>query len=59
MAIPIEQITAPGKYAYDLAMEELEAELKRPIPLYENIKLYKKDCTLKDNYNTSFNITKK
>lgn len=59
MAIPIEQITAPGKWEYDLAMEELEVALNNPIPLYENTRLSKKDNKIKDNYNTSFNTEKK
>jgi hypothetical protein len=60
MAIPIEQITAPGKWEYDLAMEELEAELKKPAPIYKNMSQSDKESTHKHNlYYISFNIKKK
>jgi hypothetical protein len=56
MANPIELITAPGKYEYDLAMEELEIELKKSTPVYNSKSHPEKNYKPKDN---SYNITKK
>jgi hypothetical protein len=50
MATPIELITAPGKYYYDLSMEETEALLK----LYHNI-----DNKVRTKYEKEFLSKKK
>ena len=58
MVNPIELITAPGKYAYELMMEELEIELRKPhYPVLGRLERIQceKDYTKKSkNYQTAF-----
>jgi hypothetical protein len=47
MPTSIEQFTAPGRYYYELAMEELKYELKIPTYLNTNLEIKSKN---KDAY---------
>jgi hypothetical protein len=53
MAIPVELITAPGKYYYDLAMEELEIILNTPTEICSKYQLKKAQEKKYIPYNSS------
>jgi hypothetical protein len=63
MVNPIELITAPGKYEYDLMMEELEVKLRKPYYSVEgNSKEIQSEmyyANKSNNYQTAFKKWKK